>query len=225
MRCSRRGRLSSERWRSLVDNDVEIPDRRGGGGALAEPHPRFERLRVEAVQVKCCHSIEPALTEGRRQTGHAVAVALDGVRRSLVAGSPSGIPRLNVDAEKAVLGAMLLSRDALAAAAEIGLTAEILAGELDVPVTALSQISRNVELRADKRPTLADLRESGALEADSDVVLLLYRDGLYNDASADRVSEVAVAKQCSGPREPSRSHSSTITPAISAWPAYDRRRD
>jgi hypothetical protein len=96
MRCSRRGRLSSQRSRSLVDNHVDMPDRRGGRGALAEPHPRFERLRVDAVQVKCCHSIEPALTEDRRQTGHAVAVALGRVQRSPVAGSPSRIPPLNV---------------------------------------------------------------------------------------------------------------------------------
>jgi replicative DNA helicase len=84
--------------------------------------------------------------------------------------------------------------------AQISRGLKILAGELDVPVVALSQISRNVETRSDKRPTLADLRESGALEADSDVVVLLYGDELYNEASADRgITEVAVAKQRNGP--------------------------
>jgi replicative DNA helicase len=76
---------------------------------------------------------------------------------------------------------------------------KVLAGELGVPVLALSQLSRQVEYRADKRPVLADLRESGGLEADADLVLLLWRPGLY-DLSADQgVAEVIVAKHRNGP--------------------------
>jgi replicative DNA helicase len=75
-----------------------------------------------------------------------------------------------------------------------------LARELDVPVIALSQLSRGVEQRTNKRPMLSDLRESGSIEQDADLVIMLYRDSYYNPDSPERdLAEVNVAKHRNGP--------------------------
>jgi replicative DNA helicase len=85
---------------------------------------------------------------------------------------------------------------------QISRSLKVLARDLEVPILALSQLSRAVEQRHDKRPILSDLRESGSLEQDSDIVIFIYRDEYYNDESDQQgLAEIHVAKHRNGPTD------------------------
>jgi replicative DNA helicase len=169
--------------------------------------------RVDAGKVRTghvsAHEDWPRLTEAAERL-HGLPILIDDTPGLTIGALRSKARRLK--AEYPNLGLVIIdylqlmqgtggakeSRENVISTISRGL--KILAKELEVPVIALSQLNRSLESRTDKRPMPSDLRESGAIEQDADIILFIYRDEVYNEASPDKgIAEIIIAKQRSGP--------------------------
>ena len=169
-----RARLSTEKMRSGGLSDAQRLRLSEAAGAIGDAP-----LVIEDAFEMGAATIRAGARRLRGERGRLGAIIVDYIQLLSGAGRPE-----NRQVEVSSLSRSL----------------KIMARELRCPVIVLSQLSRNLEQRADKRPVLADLRESGSIEQDADVVIFIYRDEKYNPSSPDRgTAELLVGKNRNGP--------------------------
>lgn len=197
--------------RRMVSANTRIEERRLATGSIAPTE--WDRLgrsigKLAETQLTLCEIYDLsaaklfATVRAAEQTKHVDLVIIDYLQ--LMQGTRSD----NKNREREV--------------AEISRSLKNMAAELKVPVMALSQLNRGVETRGEKRPGLADLRESGAIEQDADVVMFIYRDEIYNEHSEDKgKAEIIVSKNRSGAQATA---TLAFAPTIQRFDSLSRRQ-
>ncbi len=162
-----------------------LSDQHGEWGALVETAGRLHAMNI-IVDDTPAISIHEIRAKSRRVVSKYKVNLIIIDHMQLITADESSKPSFNRNAEISYISRSL----------------KALAKELDLPIVVLSQLSRSVESRQDKRPMLSDLRESGAIEQDADIVTFLYRDEYYNKETEKKgISELIIAKQRNGPTD------------------------
>jgi replicative DNA helicase len=172
-----------------VDRDELVPEPEAGGENITEVMNRVWEAYDKIAGANIYINDTPSLTIQQVRSSIRQLQAESGVDLIII----DYLQLMQAPADRA------FARNRQHEVSQISRELKALARELNVPVLALSQLSRCVELRPNKRPMLSDLRESGSLEQDADIVMFLYRENYYNSEEPSHITELIVAKHRNGP--------------------------
>jgi replicative DNA helicase len=173
------------RW-IAVDKDIALGNMRTGR-VTPDEWVRLQEVVTEADDVKFY------IEENANITLNQISATARQIKKE------KGLSLLIIDYLQLIAGSEKSGSNRGEQISEISRGLKQLARELEIPVIALSQLSRKLEERADRRPIMSDLRESGAIEQDADIIIFIYRDEVYNPNTVDKgIAEVIIAKQRNG---------------------------